>query len=95
MMKISTNVYFYVMLLFTLNVSSQNLIKGNIFGNNDVISYTSVTLTSEVSKIELKVYSNDKGFYEIKTNKTGKFRLTFSALNFETQTVLIECLVLK
>jgi hypothetical protein len=91
MKKINT-IYFYVILLFSLNVASQNLITGNVFGNNNnnAISYTRIKLFSENSKTEINKYSDENGFYEIKTNKTGKFVLTFSALNYESISIPIE-----
>ncbi len=52
----------------------------------------SSVILKNISSKEILVFcnSNEKGYYELKTNKTGKFTLTFSALNYETKTIEIE-----
>ena len=52
----------------------------------------STVILKNINSNEIVVFcnSNENGYYELKTNKTGKFTVTFSALNYETKTIEIE-----
>lgn len=55
---------------------------------NKPLMYTNVVLKDSISKsIVAYSYSNQKGIYNIKPNKSGKFNLIFTSLGYETKTV--------
>ena len=56
------------------------------------LGISSSVILKNINSKEIVVFcnSNENGYYELKTNKIGKFTLTFSALNYETKTIEIE-----
>lgn len=83
-----------LVLLFLIgNISfSQLVISGFIKDNqNNPLSNVNLILKSNTSpSIISYCYSSVNGSYKLKTNKVGKFILTISALNYETQSFDIE-----
>jgi len=79
-------------ILFTLYFiplfSLSQKITGTITDENDnPLVSVSVMLTNKETKAVITYnFSNDKGQYEIKTDKIGDFELRFSALSYQTQT---------
>lgn len=62
----------------TLKDAKNNLITGNVILKDSLLkNYISYT------------YSNNKGYYKLKTNKTGNFNLVFSSLGFKPKTTPI------
>lgn len=72
-----------------LNAQTSFEIKGLILDTkNKPLMYTNVVLKDSISKsIVAYSYSNQKGIYNIKPNKSGKFNLIFTSLGYETKTV--------
>lgn len=83
---------FIVFLFFSQIVFSQTTIKGLVIDEvNQSIPFVNVLIKADSSNVILAyTYSKENGVYTLKTNKRGKFNLTFSALGFQTQTFLIE-----
>ena len=82
---------FIVFLFFSQIVFSQTTIKGLVIDEvNQSIPFVNVLIKADSSNVILAyTYSKENGVYTLKTNKRGKFNLTFSALGFQTQTFLI------
>ncbi len=72
-----------------LNAQTSFEIKGLILDTkNKPLMYTNVILKDSISKsIVAYSYSNQKGIYNLKHNKSGKFNLIFTSLGYETKTV--------
>jgi len=80
-------------LFFIQNFSyAQTKISGLVTdGNNAPLYSVSVILKDSTNASILSyTYSDNKGNYTLKTEKTGKFNLTFSSLGFESKTVVVE-----
>lgn len=92
-MKESKNILFCLVLLITSNsIYCQTTIFGYSRNSESKIALNSSVILKNINSKEILVFSdtNEKGYYELKTNKTGKFTLTFSTLNYDTQTIEIE-----
>lgn len=65
---------------------------GNVVGENtQSLTFANVIIKqANGNSIVNYCSSNEKGYYELKTDKTGKYTLTFSALNYQTKTIEIE-----
>ena len=70
---------------------AQTTLQGTIIDDKGLpISATNIILKPENSQsIVAYGYSDENGKYELKTNKTGIFILSFSALNYETVSVTV------
>ena len=94
MIKFSSSfiLHFISLLVFVFVSNAQTSIKGKITDNSkNTIPNGSVSLLQSTNNLTIDFsYSNSEGYYLIKTNKVGKLKLTFSALNYETQTFDIE-----
>ncbi|WP_244289538.1 carboxypeptidase-like regulatory domain-containing protein [Flavobacterium tiangeerense] len=92
-MKESKNILFCLVLFITSNsIYCQTTIFGYSRNSESKIALNSSVILKNINSKEILVFSNtnEKGYYELKTNKTGKFTLTFSTLNYDTQTIEIE-----
>ena len=92
-MKESKNILFCLVLFITSNCTyCQTTIFGYSRNSESKIALNSSVILKNINSKEILVFSNtnEKGYYELKTNKTGKFTLTFSTLNYDTQTIEIE-----
>lgn len=92
-MKESKNILFCLVLFITSNSTyCQTTIFGYSRNSESKIALNSSVILKNINSKEILVFSNtnEKGYYELKTNKTGKFTLTFSTLNYDTQTIEIE-----
>ena len=95
-MKISKKLKFlvliFVIFLFQNFLFAQTKILGLVKDENNLPLYSvSVILKEYLSNSTLSYsYSRNKGDYTLETEKTGKFRLTFSSLGFESKTVVVE-----
>ncbi len=80
------------MSFFLANGYSQAKIFGIVTEKeNSVIAYANVTLKNENSQVIINYTStDDKGAYKLSTNKTGKYILTFSALNYENISIPLD-----
>ncbi len=78
-------------MLFYPKLNAQTFfdIKGLILDTkNKPLMYTNVVLKDSISKsIVAYSYSNQKGIYNLKPNKSGKFNLIFTSLGYETKTI--------
>ena len=91
--KTVTFVVFIFLLFFNQNLSySQTKISGFVTnGNNSSLYSVSIILKDTLNNSILNyTFSNKEGKYTLKTNKTGKFNLTFSSLGFESKIIPIE-----
>ncbi len=87
-----------VIILFPLVFLAQSFTYGqlSISGeikdeNNNPLFSASVVIKDTVTNSILKyTYSNNKGEYNLVTNKTGTFKLIFSSLGFKTTTLIIK-----
>lgn len=68
--------------------SFSQIIKGKVIdeSNNPVIGVSVVLSNKETKAIVTYNFTNEKGEYELVTDKTGNFELKFSALSYEVQT---------
>jgi hypothetical protein len=75
----------HILLLFISTISfGQTHIFGIVKGHGEIISQANIVLkTDNNSQIIAYTTSNEKGYYEITTNKKGKFVLVVSALNYQ------------
>jgi hypothetical protein len=79
-----------IFFLSGINTYAQNIIIGNIQNeSNEIVTNASVVL-KDGKKIIAYVNANLDGKYELKTDKIGKFVLTFNAFNYETFSVNVE-----
>lgn len=69
---------------------SQTIIKGRIDFDNKHQNFTSTILLKDRENTIEYTFSGSDNIYNLKTNKTGKFSLTYSSLNYETQSIEIE-----
>ncbi len=86
-------VVFIFILFFTKNLSfAQTKISGQVTDeNNSSLHSVSVILKDSINSSILDyTYSDNKGRYILKTEKLGKFNLTFSSLGFKSKTVVLE-----
>ncbi|HBK70814.1 MAG TPA: hypothetical protein DDZ39_04005, partial [Flavobacteriaceae bacterium] len=81
-------IFYLFVFLFSFNLFSQVTISGKI--TNSLKSVNIILRANETNKILSYTYSDNKGNYTLKTEKTGKFNLTFSSLGFESKTVMVE-----
>lgn len=82
-------IFFFLSLLH--QIYSQSIITGEIKDkNNRLLSFVNVIVKKDTTSIIAYVYSNNKGKYALKLNKTGKFKLVFSALGYESRLFPIE-----
>lgn len=84
---------FYLLLLIFSNISySQTKISGYVTEvNNSPLGFASVVLQdSSATRIISYSFSNDKGYYELAINTTGKYVLSFSTIGFERNSFAIE-----
>jgi len=91
MRKIKSSILIF--LLFSVIFSfSQTTVKGLITDtNNQPIPYVNVLIKSDSTNVIFTyTYSKENGNYTLKTNKKGKFRLSFSSLGYKKQTIPIE-----
>jgi len=59
--------------------------------DNEILPSVSVILMDSLNQNSIKyTYTNQKGFYEIKTDKIGKFFLSFSSIDFKSKLAPIE-----
>jgi len=80
-----------VLLLFTAISSSQTVIKGTITSEKQqAIPFANILIKVDSTVIIAYTYSDKNGNYLLKTKKTGKFNLYFSALGYKTQVTPIE-----
>jgi hypothetical protein len=86
-----------IKLLFLLLIPvisfSQTNIKGLVTNeNNQAIPYVNVLIkiADSTNLIVAYTYSKNNGEYTFKTNRTGKFNLSFSSLGYGTKTIAIE-----
>jgi hypothetical protein len=81
-----------IVIVFFFSFSfSQNKIKGKIENDKNEPVFCIIILKDENGTSTITYSnSNEKGDYEIKTNKTGTFKLLFKTLNYETKTIEIE-----
>lgn len=93
MVKIKS-ILLFCLLLFLFNstpVFSQAKVFGTIKDSVGALYSANVVLKDSLSKsIIAYTYSDDKGTYEIKTNKLGKFNLVFNSFGYKSQTIPIE-----
>ena len=92
-MKESKKIILCLLLFITSNyIYCQTTMFGYSRAFENQTGINSSVILKNISSKEILVFcnSNEKGYYELKTNKTGKFTLTFSALNYETKTIEIE-----
>lgn len=75
-------------LFFPLLVFSQTEIHGKVSNTDkEPVSSASVIVKDTVNTILAYTYSNDKGNYSLEIKTSGKFKLTFSSLGYQSQTV--------
>ena len=82
-----------LVLFFIQNFSyAQTKILGLVTDKNNspLYSVSVILKNSKDASILSYTYSNNKGNYTLKTEKTGKFNLTFSSLGFESKTIPVE-----
>ncbi|WP_034060543.1 peptidase associated/transthyretin-like domain-containing protein [Lacinutrix jangbogonensis] len=76
--------------LFQKSCFSQTTILGTVKDSTNNLYSTSVILKDSLSKsIITYTYSNNRGDFELKTNKTGKFNLVFIALGYKPKIIPI------
>jgi hypothetical protein len=82
----------FFLLLGFINSNSQIVIKGLIVNDKKIGIYNvNVNLKSDNSQSIISYcYSREGGNYEIKTSNNGNLKLTFSALNYEAQSIEIK-----
>ncbi|NHN26347.1 TonB-dependent receptor [Flavobacterium jejuense] len=90
--NLKNRIYIFFLIINCNLLISQTIIKGGVTdseGKN--MSNTNIILKPENSQsIVAYGYTDENGKYELKTNKTGIFILSFSALNYETVSVTVE-----
>lgn len=74
---------------FLSSLVSQTIISGNVLEDKvgTVLPYTNIILKKDSLSVIAYSFSKEDGKYKLKTDRTGKFSLTFSALGYETKTV--------
>ena len=91
--KINSSV---ILLIYFLSVQyfsySQTKIFGSVITENNSVLYSASIILKNIknNSVISYTYLKDKGVFTLKTNKIGKFNLTFSSLGFESKTVVIE-----
>lgn len=89
--KLNLAITFFILFFVQNNIYSQSKIFGFIKDNTNKLYSVSVTLKDSLSKsIIAYTYSDIDGYYEIKTEKLGKYNLVFNSLGFETKTVAVK-----
>jgi hypothetical protein len=85
-------ILFLILWLGGSDCFSQTILKGYVYDKNQKsIPFVNVLIHKDSSAAILSfAYSDDKGKYQIKTPAKGNYRVTFSSLGYETQSVLIE-----
>jgi len=76
------------------NIYSQSKYFGYVkdFDNNLPINANIFLKSSNTNNILFFGITDDKGYYELTTNKPGKYILTFSSLNYVSQSIDIDIL---
>ncbi len=92
--------YFLLLLVFlglSFSTFSQTIFKGLVSNiDNKPILYVNISIKIDSSNVILAyTYSKKNGEYLLKTNEIGKFHLTFSALGYETEMIVIEITDIK
>ncbi len=89
-----TNVHLLIFLLFTQVLFSQTILKGLVTDTSNLpIPYVNVLIKKDSANVIVAyTYSNEKGKYTLKTRKTGKYLLTFSALGYKKLEIPVEIL---
>lgn len=73
-------------LLFSFFSFSQTKVSGKVFNSEKKqVPYTNIILKNVTQDIISYTYSDEKGSYTLRTNKTGNFILVFSALGYKTK----------
>jgi hypothetical protein len=82
---IKINTLIFLLFLITFDFYGQTIIKGSITNQtNQPIAFANAILkTDSTAVIVAYAYANDTGYFEIKTTKTGNFKLQFSALGYQ------------
>ncbi len=85
------NILSFLLLGMSFFSFSQTTIIGKIVDTTNIsVPYANVLVKNQEKSIIVYTFSNEEGKYKLKTNKTGKFNILFSALGFESKTVPIE-----
>jgi hypothetical protein len=83
-----------LIILFSISFFSfsQTKIDGSIKTKNSSVLYSASIILKESANNSILsyTYSDNKGKYSLRTNKIGKFNLTFSSLGFESKTIIVE-----
>lgn len=79
---------FLILLLFANLSYSQSIVKGRILETNSQNAINaSVTLKDSTGDILAYTYSNENGFYELKSESSGSLILTVNSLGFEEKKI--------
>lgn len=82
------SIFISISLLFTTFCFSQSEIRGKISDTDGgIISFASVTLKDTSGKIVTYAFTDEKGIYELKPERTGKFVLIASSMGFEKKSI--------
>ncbi|MDO6812632.1 carboxypeptidase-like regulatory domain-containing protein [Tenacibaculum soleae] len=90
--KTKVNTLFFSLFFFLICTYSfsQTIISGTLKDNKNNIITGNVILKDSLLKNYISyTYANKKGYYQLKTNKTGNFNLVFSSLGFKPKTTPI------
>ena len=83
------NKLLFLFILTSFQSFSQTNIKGLISSEtNQPLPFVSIALQDSLNIIAY-TYSSEKGLYNLKTSKKGKFKLKFSSLGFESKILII------
>ena len=82
------NIRLIIVFVYSSICVGQVNISGSVSDSLNPISSATVILKDSLSKsIIAYTYTDDKGIYQLKTNKTGRFNLVVSSLGYEAKTV--------
>ena len=79
-------VQFIFFLLVQTSLYSQTRITGNITNNSKPLTSVNIVLKDSINIIAY-TFSNEKGFYQLATNKKGQFYLEVSSLGYANRTI--------
>jgi hypothetical protein len=86
--RLNLGLILVVVFLFKNLCFSQTTISGSVKDESDNLYSVSVILKDSLSKsIIAYTYTDDKGIFQLKTNKIGKFNLVVSSLGYEAKTL--------
>lgn len=89
--KVIVNILFSILFFICTCGFSQTIISGALKdAKNNSITGNVILKDSLLQNYISYTYSNNKGYYQLKTKKTGNFRLVFSSLGFKPKTVPIK-----